>query len=51
MTYRVMLHPKAADFLKRLDEKKRDEIRKKLGVLKEKARYRKASEAFRLLVA
>jgi len=36
MTYRVMLHPKAADFLKRLDEKKRDEIRKKLGVLKER---------------
>ena len=38
MNYRVLLHPKAADFLKRLDEKKRGEIKKNLETLKERAK-------------
>jgi len=36
MNYEVLLHPKAADFLKRLEEKKREEIKKKLETLKER---------------
>ena len=36
MKYKALLHPKAADFLKRLDEKKREEIKKKIEGLKER---------------
>ena len=46
MNYKVLLHPKAADFLKKLDEKKREEIKKKLEALKERPEAGKHLKSF-----